>query len=266
MRGVVCLTLAACEPSRRRPRGRARAARLLATADRSRRRLHGDDAAGRWLAAGASPAARGTRSSTILRDYFGVAWYKTTFEMPKGRTPHVLIRFGAVDYAAEIYVNGHRAGAHEGAYTPFSVDVADFVRSGTNEVLVRVVDPPPTAQGASPRFPDMPYEELPRGKQNWYIENGGLWQPVTLDVQAVAVHGARARQREDRRHSQRGRGGQGRQPASTDDDQGVDSGAGRVHRRGTAAGAGVAGRRAAHDRRREVAAVVVALRASRSTP
>ena len=117
-----------------------------------------------------------------LRDYFGVAWYKTTFEMPKGRTPHVLIRFGAVDYAAEIYVNGHRAGAHEGAYTPFSVDVADFVRSGTNEVLVRVVDPPPTAQGASPRFPDMPYEELPRGKQNWYIENGGLWQPVTLDV------------------------------------------------------------------------------------
>ena len=56
------------------------------------------------------------------------------------------------------------------------------MRSGTNEVLVRVVDPPPTAQGASPRFPDMPYEELPRGKQNWYIENGGLWQPVTLDV------------------------------------------------------------------------------------
>jgi Glycosyl hydrolases family 2, sugar binding domain/Glycosyl hydrolases family 2 len=117
-----------------------------------------------------------------LRDYFGVAWYKTTFEMPKGRTPHVLIRFGAVDYAAEIYVNGHRAGAHEGAYTPFSVDVADFARSGTNELLVRVVDPPPTAPGASPRFPEMPYEELPRGKQNWYIENAGLWQPVTLDV------------------------------------------------------------------------------------
>jgi len=34
---------------------------------------------------------------------------------------------------------------------------------------VRVVDPPPTATGGAPRFPDMPYEELPRGKQNWYI-------------------------------------------------------------------------------------------------
>src|SRR5437867_7676778 len=29
-----------------------------------------------------------------LRDYFGVAWYKTTFDMPRGRTPHVLLRFG----------------------------------------------------------------------------------------------------------------------------------------------------------------------------
>jgi len=104
-----------------------------------------------------------------LRDYFGVAWYKTTFEMPRGRTPHVLLRFGAVDYTAEVYVNGRKAGSHEGAYSPFSVDAADYVRSGSNELVVRVVDPPPTAPGGAPRFPDMPYEELPRGKQNWYI-------------------------------------------------------------------------------------------------
>ena len=32
----------------------------------------------------------------------------------------------------------------------------------------------------------MPYEELPRGKQNWYIQNGGLWQPVTLEIRAGA--------------------------------------------------------------------------------
>ncbi len=182
--------------------------------------------------------------------------------MPKGRTPHVLVRFGAVDYAAEIYVNGHRAGAHEGAYTPFSVDVADFVRSGTNEVLVRVVDPPPTAQGASPRFPDMPYEELPRGKQNWYIENGGLWQPVTLDVrQSLYVEHVHVSAKIDGTVNVDVEVN-GANRAAPGDDQGVDSGAGRVHRRRTASRAGVEGRSAAHDRRREVAAVVVALRAS----
>ncbi len=179
--GVVCLTLAlASIPN---------AARAADPVRLDSWQLRTDPAAGFTAttlpADGWRPAVAGRSWNAQfddLRDYFGVAWYKTTFEMPKGRTAHVLIRFGAVDYAAEIYVNGHRAGTHEGAYTPFSVDVADFVRSGTNEVLVRVVDPPPTAEGASPRFPEMPYEELPRGKQNWYIENGGLWQPVTLDV------------------------------------------------------------------------------------
>src|SRR4051794_36590888 len=48
-----------------------------------------------------------------LRDYFGVAWYKATFDMPRGRSPHALLRFGAVDYMAEVFVNGRRAGAHE---------------------------------------------------------------------------------------------------------------------------------------------------------
>ncbi len=118
-----------------------------------------------------------------LRDYFGVAWYKASFTvLPSKAERHVLLHFGAVDYTAEVFVNGERVGTHEGAYTPFTVDVTGRARSGANEVLVRVVDPPPTPPGVTARFPDMPYEELPRGKQNWYIENAGLWQPVTLDV------------------------------------------------------------------------------------
>ncbi len=182
-----------------------------------------------------------------LRDYFGVAWYKTTFEMPKGRTPHVLLRFGAVDYAAEVYVNGHRAGAHEGAYTPFSVDVADFVRSGHERgarARRRSAADRPGGLAAIPRH-------AVRGtaaRQAELVHRE--WRAVAAGDarrEAVAVHGARPRQREDRRHGQRGRGAQGRQPAPTDDDQGVDSGAGRVHRRGPAAGAGLEGRRAAHD-------------------
>ena len=118
-----------------------------------------------------------------LRDYFGVAWYRATFTAPaSGRSRHVLLRFGAVDYAAEVFVNGQRAGTHEGAYTPFTLDVTEHAKPGPNDLLVRVVDPPPTPPGGAPRFPDMPYEQLPRGKQNWYIENAGLWQPVWLDV------------------------------------------------------------------------------------
>ncbi|HEX7087495.1 MAG TPA: hypothetical protein VF198_14115 [Vicinamibacterales bacterium] len=118
-----------------------------------------------------------------LRDYLGVAWYRVPFTVPASRAPQkVLLRFAAVDHRAEVFVNGEPAGSHEGAYTPFVLDVTARVKSGVNELLVRVTDPPPTPQGKKPRFPDLPYEELPRGKQTWYIQNGGIWQPVELDI------------------------------------------------------------------------------------
>ncbi len=118
-----------------------------------------------------------------LRDYFGVAWYKATVQVTKrSRGERVLVRFGAVDHFAEVFVNGVQVGTHEGAYTPFTVDLSDHVRPGANELVVRVIDPPPTPPGGTPRFPGIPYEELPRGKQNWYIQNGGLWQPVVVDI------------------------------------------------------------------------------------
>ena len=118
-----------------------------------------------------------------LRDYVGLAWYRTRFTVAASKAPQrVLLRFGAVDYQADVFVNGQAAGSHEGAYTPFTLDVTARVKPGGNELLVRVVDPPAAGRGRDPRFPQLNYDELPRGKQNWYIQNGGLWQPVWLDV------------------------------------------------------------------------------------
>ena len=118
-----------------------------------------------------------------LRDYVGVAWYRTSFAVPASRDARrVLLRFDAVDYLAEVFVNGQRVGEHEGAYTPFAFDVTRHARAGANDLVVRVLDPPAAGRGREPRFPQYNYDELPRGKQNWYIQNGGIWQPVWLDV------------------------------------------------------------------------------------
>ena len=82
--------------------------------------------------------------------------------------------------------------AIEGAYTPFTLDVTDRVKAGANDLVVRVVDPPAAGRGRDPRFPQFNYDELPRGKQNWYIQNGGLWQPVWLDIrQALYIDAVR---------------------------------------------------------------------------
>src|SRR6266496_2165034 len=118
-----------------------------------------------------------------LRDYMGVAWYRTTFAKPDtsdGR--HVFLRFAALDYYGELYVNGKQIGIHEGGYTPFRFDVTEALQMGKNELVVRVVDPPMDEKENRARFPDMLYNEIPHGKQNWYVQTGGIWQPVTLKV------------------------------------------------------------------------------------
>jgi hypothetical protein len=119
-----------------------------------------------------------------------VAWYwrTVTLEAPAADQV-VLLHFGAVDYAAEVYVNGQKAGSHEGGYLPFEIDITSLIRVGENQVAVRVADP-----GAKPRevVEGISYAEIPHGKQNWYVQTSGLWQSVEIDyrprVRLGAVH------------------------------------------------------------------------------
>jgi hypothetical protein len=124
-----------------------------------------------------------------LRDYAGIAWYwrSVNLQAPSGEQV-ALLRFGAVDYLAEVYVNGQRVGTHEGGYTPFEFDVTSLVREGENQIAVRVEDPgakPDNSGGTS-------YAEIPHGKQNWYVQTSGLWQSVELEfrprVRLGSVH------------------------------------------------------------------------------
>src|SRR5438045_582924 len=39
----------------------------------------------------------------------------------------LILRFGAVDYRAIVWLNGERVGSHEGGHTPFSLDITDVV-------------------------------------------------------------------------------------------------------------------------------------------
>ena len=46
--------------------------------------------------------------------------------------------FGAVNYLANVYLNGEKVGVHEGGFTPFYFDVTDKLREGDNFVVLRV--------------------------------------------------------------------------------------------------------------------------------
>ena len=76
--------------------------------------------------------------------YHGVVWYWHTFDAPPSADEigTILLRFWAVDYMAEVWLNGVPVGGHEGSETPFSLDVTQVIQSGTANLLaVRVLNP-----------------------------------------------------------------------------------------------------------------------------
>ena len=64
------------------------------------------------------------------------SWYRKQIEItPEGRT---FLHFEAAQMKADIYVNGTSAGGHVGGYTAFDIEITEHVKTGTNEILVRV--------------------------------------------------------------------------------------------------------------------------------
>jgi len=73
------------------------------------------------------------------RDNLGPAWYQTRFDLPWGwRERRVFLRFGSVNYLAQVWLNGVPLGQHEGGHLPFEFDVTPHLRSEGNLLVVRV--------------------------------------------------------------------------------------------------------------------------------
>ena len=105
-------------------------------------------------------------------------WYQRTFTVPESWTgKRVILHFGAVDWEAEIFVNGKSLGTHTGGYDPFSFDITDALKDGgrgEQTLTVRVFDP--TDKGWQPRGKQVLH---PGGI--CYIPTTGIWQTVWME-------------------------------------------------------------------------------------
>lgn len=103
-------------------------------------------------------------------------WYRRTFDVPddwNGR--RVLLHFGAVDWQANVYVNGRHLGEHRGGYDGFSFEVTDaLVAEGPQELVVGVFDP--TDAGTQ-----QVGKQVREPKGIWYTPTTGIWQTVWIE-------------------------------------------------------------------------------------
>lgn len=102
-------------------------------------------------------------------------WYQRSFMVPKAwKGQRVLLHFGAVDWMADVWVNGIKVGSHTGGYTPFSFDITQALNGKTNELVIRVWDPTDDSY-----IPHGKQVNNPRGI--FYTAVTGIWQTVWME-------------------------------------------------------------------------------------
>ena len=106
-------------------------------------------------------------------------WYRRDFTVPKAWAgQRILLNFGAVDWEADVSVNGRHCGRHRGGYDAFTFDITDALTAGGPQTLtVSVLD----ATGGG----------QPKGKQSagslealgtlGYTAASGIWQTVWIE-------------------------------------------------------------------------------------
>jgi beta-galactosidase/beta-glucuronidase len=113
-------------------------------------------------------------AKTVGKD--SVIWYQRTFEIPSSyRKGNVLLHFGAVDWQCDVFINGMKAGTHQGGYDPFSFDITQFLKkASTQQISVRVWDP--SDEGPQPRG-----KQVKQPHSIWYTPVTGIWQTVWIE-------------------------------------------------------------------------------------
>ncbi|MEJ2444307.1 MAG: glycoside hydrolase family 2 TIM barrel-domain containing protein [Exilibacterium sp.] len=104
----------------------------------------------------------------IFKYYEGTVWYQRYFDLKKVKNnQRVFLYFGAVNYEAQVYLNGKKLGSHKGGFTPFNLEIPGNMLKETGNFLVVKVD--------NKRHP----QEIPTVNTDWW-NYGGITRDVKL--------------------------------------------------------------------------------------
>jgi len=141
----------------------------------------------------------GSWQDVRLPDYRGpVGWwagyYRRVLDIPPEvkKQEAVLLRFGAVDYRCQVYLNGRMIAAHEGYFAPFEIEITRYLRRvGENVLVVRIENESVMygleAWGGTKVDGDKIYADVGPGWDDpvlgWHEcpPGAGIWQKVYLE-------------------------------------------------------------------------------------
>ena len=111
------------------------------------------------------------------KDFMLGVWYQRKVELTEEQCGgRVFLHFGAVDYEANVYVNGELAGTHKGGYVSFKFEVTNLVHAGENVITVYAKD-----DTRDPMIPSGKQSQWYRSVGCYYTRTTGIWQTVWLE-------------------------------------------------------------------------------------
>ena len=103
-------------------------------------------------------------------------WYQREITATKAAGKRVLLHFEAVDYQSTVWLNGTKLGENTGGSLPFSFDITDALKQGTNTLTLKVTDATNT-----PGAYQLHGKQVLKPGGIWYTPVSGIWQTVWLE-------------------------------------------------------------------------------------
>ena len=101
-----------------------------------------------------------------LKYYEGNVWFKKSFDYNLAANKRLFVYLGAINYKADVYLNGKKLGTHEGGFTPFNYEVTSIIQPKDNFLVIKVDN-------------TRHKEDVPTVNTDWW-NYGGITRDVTL--------------------------------------------------------------------------------------
>jgi len=104
-------------------------------------------------------------------------WYRR--EIPAGAKAagkRMLLHFEAVDYQSTVWINDTKVGENTGGNLPFSFDITDALKDGSNTLTLKVTDSTNTSDAYQ-----LHGKQVLKPGGIWYTPVSGIWQTVWIE-------------------------------------------------------------------------------------
>ncbi|KAJ3676287.1 hypothetical protein LUZ60_003699 [Juncus effusus] len=124
------------------------------------------------------------------REYY-TFWFFTTFTCTPSGNQHVDLNFRAINYSAEVYLNGHKEILPKGMFRRHTLDITDILNPSGNNLLAVLVHPPDhpgkiPAQGGQGGDHQIGQDVATQYVEGWdwmcpiRDRNTGIWDEVSI--------------------------------------------------------------------------------------